>query len=152
MRRRHGAATSAVLAAVLALAPACTTLRAYDGPALPAGRVAVIEKCALQATYVLVTLHACVESVDGRPVRLGTGDVAVLPGNHEVTVALFNTFLVVPWWSTPATLRFTAEPGHAYEVGGEGRGSLFTAAYYRAAPHIWITDEATGRVVAGDGK
>ena len=126
---------SIFLIAVLLLS-GCGTMQAYSGPQLPKEQVAVVKSNILKHPFTTIVIAA----VDGKSRSGARTNVEVLPGRHTLDL-LVN---VTVWYVTvnyPASISFEAEAGKVYFVD---------AKIVNGQPLVWVVDEQTNEVVAGE--
>jgi hypothetical protein len=111
---------------LLAALSACS-IRAYNGPQLPASQEATLVRGPSDGKITI-------ERIDGRHFP-GTSTAHLLPGRHSVTI-LHTRY---PYYRH-AALWFEAEAGHAYQARAEFRQRIF---------RIWIEDLESGAPVGG---
>jgi hypothetical protein len=132
---------AAVLAAALALAGCATPYRHYEGPELPAEKVAVLVSSQASATrgllsdklgiHALGTANVFVNEIDGKKKQgkfsyneatAHQFEIHLLPGKHSLLLRIDYAGAI----TQPITINFVAEAGHRYfvaarieEVGGK---------------------------------
>ena len=115
----------------------CTTKQAYEGSKLPRESVAVIKPTtgAIDQTIIVQ-----VDGVAGKTRVIAEEIFEVLPGDHTVVIRAISGWF--PVYSTrERTLSFNARAGHVYRVEGKVRDGKAI---------VWIEDETTNEVVAGE--
>lgn len=125
------------------------TFRTYDGD-LPKEHIAVIKPTEHRVSYVTELVNEStkvkVQEVDGEEISTDTRRIEVLPGNHQLKCYLEYMenviYVLLIKKGLPQTLKFTAEAGHVYKVYGKWNSVDDTP--------MWIVDEQTGAVVAGE--
>jgi hypothetical protein len=118
---------------------AAPTVRTYEGK-LPLDKIAIIETTKSGLTT------AKVQKVDGERIRPDARKIEMLPGEHLLICYVERIYHMLVGWviedGTPQTLTIQAEAGHVYKVYGKWNSIDDTP--------MWIVDEQTGAVVAGD--
>jgi len=125
----------------------CGTMKTYSGPELPRDKIAVVKEDSdfLKGLVSYVTrAYPDIQKVDGMKRGHFDGYFAVKPGEHtlavipikEVTMGYFVRRTSYPL----KVLSFEAEAGHTYVVHVRMRDGR---------PMMWIDDEKTQEVVAG---
>ena len=127
------------------------TLQSYPGPRFPSEQTAVLKGTHHVYPYAIfwpIFVRAKVLSVDGKSAHDSVGyenadEIEILPGIHEVSV--FLEFHGLGNTSTSRGFRtyvFTADAAHTYKVDGNWN--------FNREHDIWIIDEQTGQIVAGN--
>jgi len=117
----------------------CSTTRTYTGEQKPLESISILKGAWNE--YFITTVRGHIESVDGKDVS-GSDKVEVLPGQHEISVFLSNRNISgVTFTSKRMNLSIITEPGHVYVVDGNWNSNN---------SQIWIQDETTGKIAAGD--
>ena len=134
-------------------------MKAYEGPELPKSEIAVLDtfhrhgvvlgfyRLILPVPYWKHVTH--VYEIDGKPT---TGHwVHVLPGEHTarvsyerypyVTLCVDREGCISNYETRDLSIDFTAKAGHEYHIPAERRGER---------NWIWVEDEKSGKVVAGE--
>ena len=129
--------------------------KAYEGPALPKEKFAVITTTGSEKeTFVRVAKidgKGCFARLLGMRMRSCGGYAEVLPGQHDIELE-HHAYVSGVIGLSPATatrrLSFNAEAGHLYLARSD--------IWYLSGPDLsseqawfWIEDDATGEVVAG---
>jgi hypothetical protein len=115
----------------------CTTKQAYEGSKLPRESVAVIKPTTGPIDQTIIVK---VDGVDGKKRVIAQEIFEVLPGEHTVVVRAISGFFPVEFVRYK-TLSFKARAGRVYRVEGKVRDGNAI---------VWIEDETTNEVVAGE--
>ena len=148
--RRPVRAATLVLAALLC-GCGTTVARMYDGEARPIDEVARIEG---SSSFQFVRSYRChVLGIDGQ--SIDAGDVAeVLPGRHYVKVGASLSSMGQRRWTyiRKVDIVMIAEAGHSYVVYASFDFEFSDMGFgeEHSPPSIWIEDEETGDLVAGE--
>ena len=128
-------------------ATGCSTVKSYDGPAMPAEKVARLEGSTYFWGIASQTMGLC--EVDGK--RLVNKDddsetpqyaVEVLPGEHEISICYSRSNASRTVRSPfDRKINLKVEAGHTYKIDFETKIKII----------LWVTDEKTGvRVWEGE--
>lgn len=121
-------------------------LKAYEGPQLPAGQVALLD----------VPEQIQVLAIDGRepPANFMTSklQLALLPGEHVLVLRYVQLFQITSddhevVRSSQAALRFTAAAGGQYRLQVPAQRDLQAARQFAKAPQFQLADLAGGAAV-----
>ena len=113
----------------------CGTAHVYSGEERPASETAIIK-----GSGVPPFKDVSITGVDGKSLGLRNSRAAVLPGEHSLTVHIFQSYGVVDL-SANGIITFTAVAGREYTVYGSVK--------VRKA-RFWIEDASTSEVVGGE--
>jgi len=133
---KHRARIFSILGIVLILS-ACGTTRTYSGASLQPDKVAIIEDSWNE--YFIISITANINKFDGKDIS--SDKVEALAGQHEIVVNLTYYQGLLTLSGDPETYTINVEAGHKYRVNGNWNGGI---------NQIWIEDEASGAVIAGN--
>lgn len=130
-----------LLFGTLLLFSGCTTMQSYEGPKLAPENVALIK-----GSFGMINLASILE-VDGKVRGFTQESAEVLPGEHTIRVQVTHGSGVFgPQYSGNKKLSFRASAGHTYKVDG----TIKKVDRFDRAIFVWIVDEKTNEVVAGE--
>ncbi len=115
----------------------CTTVQTYSGAKLAPDKIAKIKGAT--NFYVISFVSGHILKVDGQ--KVSGDEIELIPGSHEIVAYLMFIGGGTSASGIPQTFTFIAEAGHTYKVDGN---------WNTRDNQIWIFDEQTKKIVAGE--